>query len=260
MLTLYQRAQQGVRRLLDAAQCCVFGLGVAPDEPQGLDHLAGCSGALAAWRRRGARARTRQHHVPGAAAGVDLQIEPGRIEAVVAGSRAQPYDVQIKITPLAATHGSRLKTRCAGEIGSLIELLEGRLSERVMGIVTDPAQGLFPKPGDIGMSCSCPDWATMCKHVAAVLYGVGERLDAEPLGVAHSGGAFSSTLSRNFGERKPGVSTETRTPVSWRASSSRVARVNSVVPRTGSTSTSRSLSSMSVPVSAEPNTRGCLKP
>jgi uncharacterized Zn finger protein len=111
---------------------------------------------------------------------LDLQIEPGRIDAVVAGSRAQPYEVQIKITPLAATHWSRLKMRCAGEIGSLIELLEGRLSDRVMGIVTDPAQGLFPKPQDIRMSCSCPDWATMCKHVAAVLYGVGARLDAEP--------------------------------------------------------------------------------
>ena len=111
---------------------------------------------------------------------LDLKIEPGRIAAVVAGSRAQPYDVEVKIKPLAAAQWSRLKTQCAGEIGSLIELLEGRLSDRVMGIVTDSAQGLFPKPGDIGMSCSCPDWATMCKHVAAVLYGVGARLDSEP--------------------------------------------------------------------------------
>ena len=111
---------------------------------------------------------------------LDLQIEPGRIAAVVAGSRAQPYEVEIKIKPLAAAHWSRLKTHCAGEIGSLIELLEGRLSDRVMSIVTDSAQGLFPKPGDIGMSCSCPDWATMCKHVAAVLYGVGARLDTQP--------------------------------------------------------------------------------
>ena len=111
---------------------------------------------------------------------LDLQIEPGRIAAVVAGSRAQPYDVEIKIKPLATAQWSRLKTQCAGEIGSLIELLEGRLSDRVMGIVTDPAQGLFPKPREIEMTCSCPDWATMCKHVAAVLYGVGARLDSEP--------------------------------------------------------------------------------
>jgi uncharacterized Zn finger protein len=111
---------------------------------------------------------------------LDLTIEPGRIAAVVAGSRPQPYAVEIKIKPLGTTLWSDLKRQCAGEIGSLIELLEGRLSERVMGIVTSPGQGLFPKPGDIEMACSCPDWATMCKHVAAVLYGVGARLDTQP--------------------------------------------------------------------------------
>ena len=41
-------------------------------------------------------------------------------------------------------------------------------------------KGLFPSPKDIKLSCSCPDWADMCKHVAAVLYGVGARLDASP--------------------------------------------------------------------------------
>ncbi len=111
---------------------------------------------------------------------LDLTIEPGRIAAVVAGSRPQPYAVEIKIKPLGTTLWSDLKRQCAGEIGSLIELLEGRLSDRVMGIVTSPGQGLFPKPGDIEMACSCPDWATMCKHVAAVLYGVGARLDTQP--------------------------------------------------------------------------------
>ena len=111
---------------------------------------------------------------------LDLKIEPGRVAAVVAGSRPRPYEVEVTIKALAKTRWSALKRQCAGEIGSLIELLEGRLSERVMRQVTDPTQGLFPKPGDIQMSCSCPDWATMCKHVAAVLYGVGARLDTEP--------------------------------------------------------------------------------
>ena len=111
---------------------------------------------------------------------LDLQIAPGRIAAVVAGSRPQPYTVEVNIKPLGTTLWSDLKRQCAGEIGSLIELLEGRLSDRVMGIVTAPGQGLFPKPGDIEMTCSCPDWATMCKHVAAVLYGVGARLDTQP--------------------------------------------------------------------------------
>lgn len=111
---------------------------------------------------------------------LDLAIGQGRIAAVVSGSRPQPYEVEIKIKPLAKAHWSRLKGQCGGEIGSLIELLEGRLSDRVMGIVTDRQQGLFPKPAQIEMTCSCPDWATMCKHVAAVMYGVGARLDQAP--------------------------------------------------------------------------------
>ena len=111
---------------------------------------------------------------------LDLDIGQGRIAALVSGSRPRPYEVQIKIKPLAKAQWSRLKSQCAGEIGSLIELLEGRLSDRVMRIVTDREQGLFPKPREIEMSCSCPDWATMCKHVAAVMYGVGARLDAQP--------------------------------------------------------------------------------
>ena len=111
---------------------------------------------------------------------LNLDIGPGRIAAVVAGSRAQPYEVAVTIKPLAKARWSRLKSQCAGQIGSLIELLEGRLSDRVMGLVTDRQEGLFPEPREIQMSCSCPDWARMCKHVAAVLYGVGARLDAEP--------------------------------------------------------------------------------
>ena len=109
---------------------------------------------------------------------LDLAIGAGRIQAVVSGT--QLYDVDIRIKPLAQAHWGRLKAQCAGQIDSLIELLEGRLSDRVMGIVTDRNQGLFPAPKEIEMSCSCPDWATMCKHVAAVMYGVGARLDAQP--------------------------------------------------------------------------------
>ena len=111
---------------------------------------------------------------------LDLAVVPGKITALVSGSRPHPYEVAIGIKPLPSARWARLKAQCAGEIGSLIELLEGRLSDRVMRVVTHREQGLFPKPGEIGMSCSCPDWATMCKHVAAVMYGVGARLDAEP--------------------------------------------------------------------------------
>jgi uncharacterized Zn finger protein len=109
---------------------------------------------------------------------VDLQIFPGEIKALVSGSSL--YEVAIKITSLPNDQWRKIKSSCAGEISSLIELLQGKLSKGVMDVVTAKEGGLFPKPREIKLSCSCPDWAGMCKHVAAVMYGVGARLDHQP--------------------------------------------------------------------------------
>ncbi len=107
-----------------------------------------------------------------------LEIASGEIKAIVSGS--QLYDVKIAIRKLPEKKWSALKERCSGRIGSLLELLQGRLSNRVMAVVTNRQEGLFPLPSEISMDCSCPDWAVMCKHVAATLYGVGARLDEKP--------------------------------------------------------------------------------
>ena len=109
---------------------------------------------------------------------VDLQIAPGRITALVSGS--QLYEVELTIQPLDAATWQAIRGDCAGQIDSLVELLQGKLSRGVMEIVTRPRGGLFPTPAQIDLDCSCPDWATMCKHVAATLYGVGARLDHAP--------------------------------------------------------------------------------
>ena len=109
---------------------------------------------------------------------VDLQIQPGQVTAFVSGSEL--YEINIKIKPLAAACWDCVKRDCAGKIGSLIELLQGKLSRDVMERVTRHDAGLFPKPAEITKSCSCPDWAHMCKHVAAALYGIGARLDHQP--------------------------------------------------------------------------------
>ncbi len=109
---------------------------------------------------------------------IDLQIAEGEISALVAGSEL--YSVAITIAPVTATCWKAVCADCAGSIDSLVELLQGRLSKAVMDRVCRKGDGLFPAPGDIGLSCSCPDWADMCKHVAAVLYGVGARLDDAP--------------------------------------------------------------------------------
>ncbi len=107
-----------------------------------------------------------------------LQIAAGEVKAMVSGSEL--YNVSIAVKKLPAKKWAEFKKTCAGQIGSLLELLQGRLSENVMSVVTHRDNGLFPIPAEITLKCDCPDWAAMCKHVAAVLYGVGARLDERP--------------------------------------------------------------------------------
>jgi uncharacterized Zn finger protein len=109
---------------------------------------------------------------------VDLQIMHGKIKAFVAGSEV--YTVTISIGTLGKAAWKRIKSDCSRSIDSLIDLLQGRFDQGIMQRLTHREAGLFPQPAEIKMDCSCPDWATMCKHVAAVLYGVGARLDSEP--------------------------------------------------------------------------------
>jgi len=109
---------------------------------------------------------------------LDLQIEKGKVTALVSGSDL--YRIVISITPVPLRHWKTICRDCTGTIDSLVELLGGRLAKGVMDRVCRKGDGLFPAPSEIKLSCSCPDWAAMCKHVAAALYGVGARLDEEP--------------------------------------------------------------------------------
>ena len=109
---------------------------------------------------------------------VDLQIAPGEVKALVSGSRI--YTVVVKVAPVPKAQWKSICQDCAGAIDSLIELLQGRFSKGVMERICRERTGLFPAPESIRLSCSCPDWASMCKHVAAVLYGIGARLDRQP--------------------------------------------------------------------------------
>ena len=109
---------------------------------------------------------------------VDLQIAKGEIAAMVAGSEL--YKIKISIASVARERWKAICRDCAGTVDSLVELLQGRFAKGVMDRVCREGDGLFPAPKEIKLSCSCPDWADMCKHVAAALYGVGARLDEQP--------------------------------------------------------------------------------
>jgi uncharacterized Zn finger protein len=108
----------------------------------------------------------------------NLSIGTGEVAATVAGSEL--YDTRVSITPLAKTEWKRLTRECSGQVGSMLDLLAGRIGDDTLRVLTDREHGLFPKPRQMRFQCSCPDWADMCKHVAAVLYGVGAMLDQKP--------------------------------------------------------------------------------
>lgn len=107
-----------------------------------------------------------------------FSVEEGGIAALVGGSDL--YDVLVQVEPLECADWKRIGEACAGRIPSLLDLLEGRLGDGVLRMVCDPETGLFPKSAEIRARCSCPDWADLCEHSAAVLYGFGLKLDSEP--------------------------------------------------------------------------------
>jgi len=109
---------------------------------------------------------------------IDLKITAGEVRAQVMGSSL--YKVDVSVTAVPGKQWQAIGAECSGSIDSLVELLQGKLSKAVMERICKPGTGLFPAPKEIRFSCSCPDWASMCKHVAAVLYGVGARLDQQP--------------------------------------------------------------------------------
>lgn len=111
---------------------------------------------------------------------VDLQIAPGEITALVQGSRGAPYKVKISIAGIKQKNWQTIKKECQSRLSSLPDLLAGKIPKALQDIFMVQGSGLFPAPAEITFDCSCPDWASMCKHVAATLYGVGVRLDENP--------------------------------------------------------------------------------
>lgn len=107
-----------------------------------------------------------------------LEVRDGEIAAIVSGSSL--YEVFISIAPVSKAKWNAICTECAGGVGSLVELLQAKLSSSVMAHLSDRKNGLFPAPSEIKIQCSCPDYAGLCKHAAATLYGVGNRLDLQP--------------------------------------------------------------------------------
>lgn len=111
---------------------------------------------------------------------LDLKVDSGSVKALVAGTARNPYSVCIKIKSIPKKHWQKITKECEGRLESLQELLIGKFPRALSEVFMARGKGLFPSPDEIEFSCSCPDWAYMCKHVAAALYAIGARLDEDP--------------------------------------------------------------------------------
>jgi uncharacterized Zn finger protein len=133
---------------------------------------------------------------------LDLQIGPGAVNAMVSGSRKTPYDVLIRIDKLSEKKWKTIVEQCSRRIAGISDLVEGKFPEDMAQIFLKQGSGLFPSPDEIHFGCSCPDLAEMCKHVAAALYGVGARLDRDPmLFFTLRGIDFSELLKKSVEEK-----------------------------------------------------------
>jgi len=111
---------------------------------------------------------------------LDLQIQPGKVSGLVMGGAAAPYRVTVTIKPTPQKQWQHIKNQCKGKMESIKQLMAGKFPKALEELFTQKEKGLFPSPKEIELDCSCPDSAVMCKHVAAVLYGIGVRLDQDP--------------------------------------------------------------------------------
>lgn len=133
---------------------------------------------------------------------LDLQIQPGEVDALVQGSTSKPYHVEISIDKLDKKRWKNMTQLCNRRIASLEELIAGKFPRELAELFTDHSYGLFPSPKEIHFACSCPDYAYMCKHVAAALYGIGARLDGDPLLLFTLRGVSTDDLIRRSAESR----------------------------------------------------------
>lgn len=111
----------------------------------------------------------------------DLQIGPGKVTALVTGSEAVPYEVTIGMEAFSARTWNAAIAAMAKEARFAAELLAGRMPQDIDAVFKSSKCSLFPrKSHDLETDCSCPDWASPCKHVAAVHYVLGEAFDKDP--------------------------------------------------------------------------------
>ncbi|MEO3769525.1 SWIM zinc finger family protein [Micromonospora sp. B9E7] len=124
-----------------------------------------------------------------------LDIAPGRVSAVVQGSRPKPYQVSIALRPFPDALWSRIEEELAGQAFFSARLLAGDLPDELEELFVAAGAPLFPAGVDeLTQRCNCPDFAVPCKHLAATFYLLAEAFDADPFELLHWRGRSRTQL------------------------------------------------------------------
>ena len=144
---------------------------------------------------------------------VSLEVERGGVKAVVQGSRPEPYRVQITFKQLSDAEWDRVIDAMAAEALYAARLLSGEMPEQIEDVFASVGTSLFPTAkNDMRTSCTCPDTANPCKHIAAVHYLLGERFDEDPFLMFLLRGRRQEEIVAALRVRRAGPDGETEAP------------------------------------------------
>jgi uncharacterized Zn finger protein len=144
---------------------------------------------------------------------INIDIKPGQVSSRVQGSRSTPYKVTIQLQPLSDRQWETVLDALTEQAIFAAQLLNGEMPPDVEEVFQAVKVLLFPaQRGDLTTTCSCPDWANPCKHVAAVYYLLGERFDEDPFLLFELRGRSQEQIIAALRERRAAEAEPTPAP------------------------------------------------
>jgi uncharacterized Zn finger protein len=134
---------------------------------------------------------------------VSIDVQPGIVTAKVQGSQPKPYNIKIRLKPLTDSDWDRVTEAMAAQALFAAKLLAGEMPTNIEEAFHAVNLSLFPTAvKDLDTSCSCPDWANPCKHIAAVYYLLAERFDEDPFLIFKLRGRTKEQITQALREKR----------------------------------------------------------
>ncbi len=111
----------------------------------------------------------------------EIKLLGAATHADVKGRRPRPYKVKVHLPEFSKSQQQTILSSISQSPALLARLLNRQLPEQMLSLLEQQQIKLFPQNWkDMEASCSCPDWAMPCKHIAAVIYLIANEIDKDP--------------------------------------------------------------------------------